>query len=89
MVGKVRTVLSLPSASSPASSPPPSSPQPPLDPLVALRLPPGPRDPLGVFSGACFVALPRSTDPVYGWAAGCCVRFLSVSSYPWHGYGMP
>jgi hypothetical protein len=89
VVGKVRTVLSLPSASSLAASLLSSPPWAPLDPLVALRLPPVPRDPLGAFSGACFVALRRSTDPVYGWAAASRVRFHSVSSYPWHGCGMP
>ena len=89
MVGKVHTFLFLPLASSPASSPPFSPAWAPLHPLVALRLPPAPRNPLGVFSGAYSVAPPCSKDPVYGWAGACCVRFHSGSSYPWHGCGMP
>jgi hypothetical protein len=88
-VGKVRTVLFLPLASSLASSLPSSPPWAPLHPLVVLRLPPVPGDPLGVFSGACSVALPRLTDPVYGWVVACCVQFHSASLYPWRGCGMP
>jgi hypothetical protein len=87
--GKVRTVLFLPSAASPVSSPASWAPWAAHRPLVALRLPPASRDPLGVFSAAYSVALPRSTDPVCGWAAACCVRSRSVFSYPWRGCEMP
>ena len=85
----MRTILFLPLASSPASSLPSSLPWAPLHPLVVLHLPPVPGDPLGVFSGACSVALPHSTDPVYGWVVACCAQFHSVSLYPWRGCGMP